>query len=347
MIEFKDFFYTGEEKIPFHSGMEETRAYMRWLDMLLLSYEAISNQEEAYEAEEENLEKMKELLSKGLAVLEQRHRLTVGKQMEEVKGIGVTNLAAHLGLRDYSFLVFLLVLAPQLEERYLLIYQQLYEKEETITGVTVALVNRLYELLRKEQGEDDGEMFRQQIESNPAFIIYQQQMSDSGRLDRITLHPSIVALCNGETGLSEAERRVCEEGDDRLLHSPAIGLGQQTEQLTNLLLKENRGGDKILVHVTGKPGSGKKYLIQQAWQSDRILFINLENLFRQGGEESGRLLKSLLIRCKCLDLLPVFTNVSLKENTEEIRMMVDHAFDFTDLLLLTSTSPLLPVYILL
>ena len=338
MIEFKDFFYTGEEKIPFHSGMEETRAYMRWLDMLLLSYEAISNQEEAYEAEEENLEKMKELLSKGLAVLEQRHRLTVGKQMEEVKGIGVTNLAAHLGLRDYSFLVFLLVLAPQLEERYLLIYQQLYEKEETITGVTFALVNRLYELVRKEQGEDDGEMFRQQIESNPAFIIYQQQMSDSGRLDRITLHPSIVALCNGETGLSEAERRVCEEGDDRLLHSPAIGLGQQTEQLTNLLLKENRGGDKILVHVTGKPGSGKKYLIQQAWQSDRILFINLENLFRQGGEESGRLLKSLLIRCKCLDLLPVFTNVSLKENTEEIRMMVDHAFDFTDLLLLTSTD---------
>lgn len=336
MIELRDFFDNKEEKTPFLSGMDETRAYMRWVDMLLVSYDMLNNQEKSPEIEGNIELHIRRMLRNGLELLERRHRLTVGSEMDESQGIGVTSIAAHLRLQDYSFFAFLLALAPQLEERYLVIYREMYEKEERIAGLTFALVNRLYELLWGEDEISYENMIRQQIEDSPAFLICHNQESDSCQYDKIILHPMISILCRGETQLSEQYKEVAEEGVNELLQISKVGLKNQTEKLYNLLHMKTDLETKKLIHITGKVGSGKKLLIHHGWESDRILFINMASLAGKDGKEAGKILKSLLIRSSCLEQLIVFENVCLKEDMEELQLLVNHAFKFTNVILISS-----------
>ena len=121
MLDIRDFFDEKEDNIPFYSGMDETRAYMRWLDMLLIAYDMINDQKQSDNVTKELEDNVRMTLRQGLGILEKRYSLTVGSVMDETEGIGVTNIASHMGLQDYSFFAFLFALAPQLEERYLLI----------------------------------------------------------------------------------------------------------------------------------------------------------------------------------------------------------------------------------
>lgn len=336
MLDLRDFFEEKEDNKSFYSGMDETRAYMRWLDMLLIAYDIINSQEQSEDMLEKLDVQMRNTLRQGLGILEKRHRLTVGSDMEESEGIGVTNIASHLGLQDYSFFVFILALAPQLEERYLTIYQEFYEKEERGTGLTFALANRLYDLLWGEDEISYKNMIRQQIEDNPVFFICHHQEADSCQYDKIILHPMIISMCRGETELSKHYRDVSGEGIKELLQIPKVGLKKQTEQLHNLLYVKSDLNTKKLIHITGKAGSGKKLLIHHGWQSDRILFIDVTSLSQKEGQEAGKILKSLMLRSSCLEQLIVFENVCLKEKIEELQLLVNYAFNFTNLILISS-----------
>ena len=334
MINLRDFFDTREENLPYASGMDETRAYMRWLDMLLISYEMINNQEKMQEVDPRS--QVIITLRQGLELLAKRHQLTVGIDMDESEGIGITNIAAHLGLKDYSFFAFLFALAPQLEERYLVIYRGLYEEEEKQTGLTFALLNRLYDLLWEEDEISPDDMIRQQVENSPAFFIRHNEESDSYQYDKIILHPMIVSLCRGEVELSDYYKEVAREGIEELIQQKRVGLNEQTEQLYNLFHIKTDSKIKKLIHITGKAGSGRRLLIHHGLQSDRILFIDIASIIQKEGQEAGRIMKSLLIRSQCLEQFVVFENVSLSNDIEYIKMMVNHVFAFTNVLFLIS-----------
>ena len=334
MIDLRDFFDTREENLPYASGMDETRAYMRWLDMLLISYEMINNQEKMQEVDPRS--QVITTLRQGLELLAKRHQLTVGIDMDESEGIGITNIAAHLGLKDYSFFAFLFALAPQLEERYLVIYRGLYEEEEKQTGLTFALLNRLYDLLWEEDEISPDDMIRQQVENSPAFFIRHNEESDSYQYDKIILHPMIVSLCRGEVELSDYYKEVAREGIEELIQQKRVGLNEQTEQLYNLFHIKSDSKIKKLIHITGKAGSGRRLLIHHGLQSDRILFIDIASIIQKEGQEAGRIMKSLLIRSQCLEQFVVFENVSLSNDIEYIKMMVNHVFAFTNVLFLIS-----------
>lgn len=336
MIGLRDFFEENEKNNPFSSGMDETRAYMRWLDMLLVSYDMMNNQEQTKENKENLRLQVIDVLRQGLELLAKRHQLTVGIDMDASEGIGITNIASHLGLRDYSFFAFLFALAPQLEERYLVIYRGLYEEEEKQTGLTFALLNRLYDLLWEEDEISPENMIRQEIENSPAFFIHHHEESDSYQYDKIILHPMIVSLCRGEVQLSDYYKEVAREGTEELLLQKRIGLNEQTEKLYNLSHIKIDSGIKKLIHITGKSGSGRRLLIHHGLQSDRILFIDIASIIQKEGQEAGRIMKSLLIRSQCLEQFVVFENVCLTDDIEQIKMMVNHAFTFTNMLFLIS-----------
>lgn len=337
MVQCEDFLEWEAACKPFKKGIEETKAYLGWLDMLLFSYGYMRDLEEQEETKKQEAARIRKELRRGWEYLEGRSLLSLGQEICYEEGYGINHLAERFSLRDFSFFLFLLGLAPQLDEKYVLVYESLYEKEEPYRGLTFALGRRLYYFIWGGREKFSGETTRHKLQRIPIFQFMQDQMQGSFLLDRITLHPVIAELLRGEYGLAEEFAELCEEPEDEALSAEVIGRKEELKKLKNVLKDSLKDSRKRLIHISGKRGSGRKLLILKAKEDCALTYINLEILLSKEGKRQGELLKGILLRCKGMGKIPVLTNgIGEKEKMDSLTSLLRDAFQLVNLVVLTS-----------
>lgn len=314
MIGYQDFLGNKPENEPFRNGMEETLSYLCWVDQLLFSYEYIRELENSDDQDSDGARvRVREELKLGLSYLKQRQEASSQKEVCPAKGMGISCLEKLFGLRDFSFFVFLLALAPQIDDHYTLLYRAVYKKEEGQHGLTFALAIRLYALLLEDEEEIYAKRIREEIERIPVFHLHRNAEADSFLFDRIFLDRTVVCFVKGEYFLEEELEKICGEADTKLLKTPIQARDREVQSLRKIMEDGSKQGAKQLIHLTGKKGSGRKFLLLHARQGKDVLFVHLELLLSKNERQVSEWFSSILLYCRCLGKLLVLECSTVRE----------------------------------
>ncbi|MBO6148478.1 MAG: ATP-binding protein [Lachnospiraceae bacterium] len=282
MLDFRDYVEEEKKDAVFKNGMEETVAYISWMDMFL----------EAHGSDDDS-EYVKGQLAEGLKLLAHRSLISEGEEFPLAYGIGITNIAAEYGLRGFSFFCLLLAVAPEMDNKYLKIYEELSGYEP---GLTMDLAESLYSLMAEE--EELLDMGRQinTISSCPVFIVYEPRRCGGRIGSAFTVSAEVLSAVKGDFVPRKEIDSVIFEAE-ATGHLDAFVYKKELSRLENYLASKKSG--KELIHVRGKGGCGGRDFVLHAFREGQlVLFISYRRLNLM--KESGNLLSDALIRCRLL-----------------------------------------------
>ena len=326
-LEYSNYFDRSEYGLPYDSGLEETYGYLRWLDLFLDSY-LLSGNENAQETAAD----IRERLIRGEEYLKSRCKASMGMPMELRGGISLSNLAAEFGLFGFSFFCLLLAAAPELDTRYVQIYQTLQEKYGGAGCATFELALRLYAMYAGEKEFDDVPQQMQAVKNSFLFLISKAERTGSGLLDGFVLSAQAVLLIRGDATMPRTLWPLCMESDADYLPEMIDDRGYLAK-LQEVLSFQNEG----LIQIVGKPLCGKKLLIASALEQTPALFVELPRLNGLDAKHRAGVLNEILVRCRLLHAQLVLLHADLPEDAYvEVTTLIDLCLQIVDRVILTS-----------
>ncbi|MBQ3104932.1 MAG: ATP-binding protein [Lachnospiraceae bacterium] len=338
MTGYRDFMGREEEGLPFRNREEEINVHLGWVDLLLFSYGYVREaKEQDGEDPEQILWEAGKEVRKGLAYLRCRQQASLSSGYPGGE-YGISALTEEFGLKEFGLVAFLLALAPQLDEQYLVLYHACNGEGDGGRGLTIALLRRLYELLLgKEEEKEAYHLTRgSEISTCPLFSILHSPGEDSFLMDRLSLQKEIAVLLKGELSPDRELCSICLQEEDFPATEP-ISAGKEAKDLGRILGEAPTPGCKQLIHLTGRKGSGKKFLVAHACGDKQPCYIDLTRLKQMEGKKAGELFQRILLRCRCLHRLPVLCEADLSGQwTGELSVLLQDAFELVERVVLTS-----------
>ncbi|MBR2382596.1 MAG: hypothetical protein IKA89_02495, partial [Anaerotignum sp.] len=330
MIRHTDFIETTP--IPFADGLEETIAYLGWLDLFLAAQKQFLQNETKTE-----LRYIQKELKAGAQILYERQQLSQGKPFDAQHGISITQAAAQFHLQGYAFFCLLLAVAPAFDERYISIYQALRQDNASHGNPTFALAESLYELIADETEQLAARRSINTITSCPLFCVQENESSEL--LDHFSASRQLTALLKGDFVFEGFLGQVCHEITDASAELPPILIAKEQYTLLHSLLEippaEN---ERQLIHISGAKGAGRKFLTAHA-AVQPTLFVSMEAFLRQEPKDAVEAFREILVRAVCLNSLLVLTDASVKEEqTELLKTILSLCFTVQDRVVLTTET---------
>lgn len=317
MILAENFFEDIDNPTAFSCGLEETVAYITYLDMFLQVareedlYEIVKvneategkeNPDPRFQGELQPEDFVRDELLKASAYLNARTKLTAGMNFSLEGGMPVSHAAEKYGINGFAFICLLLATAPFVDEKYSLLYRQL-RKDELGHGMpTFALAERLFSYVATEDEMVLARMQRGMIDSCPLFRITQCADDSTELNDGFTISRQYSALLKGDFLIGEEMGAVSVE-------LPILEPQNPSQiSLMNAFASFSQNSQR-LVHLCGKHGVGKKYAVQCATDKSAVLAVNVPQFLRLEAEDSKEILREVLVRAKLLNDELVFCDM--------------------------------------
>lgn len=308
-------------KEPFSSGLDETVAYLGWLDMFLA----------AFTDESADMDEVRTGLRKEAAYLAKRTADTAGIPMQLSDGISISNVASIFGIKDFTFFCLLLVIAPQMDEHYLDIYESITSGSGDFRGITLGLAEDLYSLMAEGEELLEARRALSFISSCPVFSVTGDD--NSVLCDRISLNRQLAGLIKGDLDFDYSLSKIAREeiGTD----AGILAYISESEALSNYLAATADSERNTLVSIGGVEGSGRKELIKHVIGSENAaLFINFHRLMLLDAKALHSEMENIVVRCAVCGMIPVVTQIDESEY-RELSLFADNLFRFFPLVFIT------------
>lgn len=327
---------TNRKVMPFENGLEETLAYMSWLDMFLRAYRKMQEaggEEWAKTHEPEERQKLRAFLDE----IVYRQQISAGLPFDAEDGLGITFLAAAFDLHGFAFFCLLLAAAPSMDIRYADVYRSLRKDGKEHGCPTFELAQELYGLYASDEEFQEARKSANRVTGCFLFDVYSDADDASELADRFTINRQAVAILKGDYSLQGLLKDVCTEyvpGDEL----PLLIAGQELKE--QLIRWKSAGGRKNdLLHLIGAKGSGRKFLLAHCGDQleTSILYVDWQKFLGVSSEKSRTLLKEILVRCQVLSCQLVFCDVEINETMiEGLELVLQNCFEILQKVVITS-----------
>ncbi len=240
MLNYRDYIDEEKKDIPFSNGMEETVAYICWLDMFLEANES-----------DDDAEHVKNELSTGLQIISRRSMLAKGNEAPLEYGIGITNIAAEYGLKGFGFFCLLLAISPEMDNKYLKIFEEISGDDP---GLTIDLAESLYSLMAEDDELMDVEGQINSLLSCPVFTVFPAKRC-SGRIGcAFTVSEQVLSVIKGDF----VPQR-------KLVTADEFGVASETDYLRGMLNDEDTAMAGIF---GGTLAGGDAFKVSEFWSDE-------------------------------------------------------------------------------
>lgn len=329
MITYTDFLET--KNTPFANGLEETVAYLGWLDLFLSAQHKILQNKA-----EPDWKQIQKELKAGAQILYERQLLSQGRPFDALNGISITQTAAQFQLQGYPFFCLLLAIAPAFDEKYIPMYQALRQDGAAHGNPTFALAESLYELIADEAELLAARRSMNTIAACPLFCVQENESSEL--LDHFSASRQLTALLKGDFIFEGFLRQFCNEITDAAELPPVLIGKEQYTLLRSLLETPAAENEHQLIHISGAKGAGKKFLTAHA-AAQSVLFVNMETFLHQEPKEAMEAFREILVRTVCTNSLLVLSEASVEqEQLDLLKTILSLCFTIQDRVVLTTET---------
>ncbi len=288
MLDFREFVDEEKRQVPYANGMEETVCYICWMDMFL----------EAYRSDDDE-KHIRQQLREGEQILSNRTMLSQGEELPLEYGISITNIAWEYGLRGFGFFCLLLAIAPEMDNKYLKIFDELAD-DERLAGPTFDLAESLYSQIAAEEELFDMRRQLNNLSNCGLFNIEPPRHYTSRIGASFTASSQLLSVIKGDYVLPKSLENICEQHEGRG-EDDVFVYKKELIGLKNYLYAKD--AEKELIQIKEKEGGMAQDFTLNAFRKGfPVLFLSLRSLMASGKENAFSLLNEALIRCRLLGM---------------------------------------------